>query len=164
MYALRKTHMEIFPIFEDFAFKHISFFYCFFPPPATFVKYWLMKQTDLPEKNRGFLGIFSIPLLRTCYRRNRTDVPEEAQRTTERKLEEKANTGKEKIGVLWLPLELRHCLCVRVCRGQGMGVAERKRKGLSSGMRRRRDERTYPLSWKPTHLLLGCILGINRFN
>lgn len=92
-----------------------------------------MKQTDLPEKNRGFLGIFSIPLLRTCYRRNRTDVPEEAQRTTERKLEEKANTGKGKIGVLWLPLELRHCLCVRVCRGQGMGVAERKRKGSLQG-------------------------------
>lgn len=26
-----------------------------------FLKYWLAKQTDLPEKSKGFLGIFSLP-------------------------------------------------------------------------------------------------------
>ena len=97
-----------------------------------------MKQADLPEKNRGFLDIFSIPLLRTCYRRNRTDVPEEAQRTTERKLEEKANTGKEKLEICVF-LMSSDTVCVYVCvEGEAWGLQTGSERALFRDEKKKR--------------------------
>lgn len=148
-----------------FFFQAYLVFLLFFPSPrGIFVKYWLMKQTDLAEKNQGFLGIFSIPLLRTCYRRNWTDVPEEAQKKHKNNRAETGGKGKHRKGSFvsssWVQTLF---VCIYVLRTRDGGCREEV-KGPSSGMRRRRDECSYLLSWKPTHLLLGCIPGINRFN